>query len=1394
MHEKTQNTDAQAKVTISKQPHSKKKQFQSPYKTREGKLGPVNKSNPQPRSINPFDIKSSPTLDTYHAGLQANYGNAASVQRQTSAPIYKEKNKKSRPQGSVLQLSKKKEKQQQKEVKRQSNNNTSPVTPKKTSEKLPLKRRGASENESNLSSSQVTKKTKIEDNDKNSENQSLRGMAYNLHGFSHTKGGTEFSKKGGNKYNNRRSFVNGILSDVKNSLKNSSNADSAKSVLIKMLNDIKPNNENDEFQSKIKFTEEDKVVDLKNLETAVHQAMIAQEQNPKNEEQDNDQQKIEEETDETQKKETSDSIKQPLSNEVLNKLKENENYVSNLIQYFKNLTKVPQMSEGKEFIELIDKVKELRRLRKQLLYASFSITENENTTSLIQNLQKMAVYLQHKLADKGKKNYSADGDSIKLLDKELNKLAIVEKLKDVLNKAGLDFMLLNEMNNGIDIFKEEINDSKYEVKSGPLMVNKKTDGSNAQHEYYPLVYDKNKFTYEGYFYVGMNGVNKVERSVPQENEQKHQVNWQKPERKRELPENDYLDYRPIIVHRLTRKGERQSKEPQKEIWLGAVHTTPYGTEFDRRDIYKELEVPLKYLQTKAKDEGAQLIMGGDYYIAEEALVKNIDIDNENKEEGKEWLGTNAQPASNKLRNWSLKDKTAFNFTKNLAQLGLTDKRPITGTNKNNIGLQVADYYIISKDFEGNARAGLLHPETYQVYLLESEDQEISNYWLHLSDHLPVIIEVNPQEGYITPKGWDEELFKKNQEAFNNNVEQGKKTELNIEKGDYEPYEGLSAIITRILYYIYEQLKNISVELTKRIENTRTSIKKNGLTKENRQNISNLITLIGDNIDGKKLLQEIIENNQTETEIKEEVIPQMTSEKEFLDGYEMWKQETGKVGDQDTDQNKIEEEDSIKKIHKKGYVSDQGTDQNKIEEDNYDGLFFDVKINKKGYKSDQGIDRGGTNLCYLSTALNILAHTNYYNKLQNSNKLKEEDWTLLKDVLGKVKENKFVHQYELYEIYLLLKNKINLPDSPFKQHDAVEVVEAIIKQVRIEKDGFFYQTQKEVHNSSNFTNEEKDKYSHNDLPKLTKDGNKINVGGKEEMPVIPLPVWINNKSELVKLSDYLKAFLKQQNNNDTFRYVDKKDDNHRKSATKTTTHAALTKENLPSTIAFKRQILNYGKRIAPKLIYPKEFKMDNVKYKCTGEIRHNGGTKGGHYTSIAGGAYRDDKTIYNINQYNTNQAERAIYYLHYELEKKYQDESKRSKEYQDELREGIENAEWEMIKDRKDRLDTNMLCAFSKEYILKKLESSDRQLNTQYNGKIIEKGKSNSLFIESSDAKAQANKILKHLGAQEIQSNHNIYFRSKTSFKKGQEVTFYLEFYNFQRNIQVEAVNIQTKRR
>jgi hypothetical protein len=163
----------------------------------------------------------------------------------------------------------------------------------------------------------------------------------------------------------------------------------------------------------------------------------------------------------------------------------------------------------------------------------------------------------------------------------------------------LDAMILQEVNDPA-LLEEE--GSGFEVFKGPHLV---SGGENPQNEYYPLLLRENSGARVKIFTVDTRG--QMEQVA---NNQK--VKWDK----------GNGDYRPIVVY------EIQKSEEGKPVWIGVVHTTPESdqsggvAEFHRKEIYKEVEAGLEKLQTKAARKGIPLIIGGDFYLTSEAVVKS----------------------------------------------------------------------------------------------------------------------------------------------------------------------------------------------------------------------------------------------------------------------------------------------------------------------------------------------------------------------------------------------------------------------------------------------------------------------------------------------------------------------------------------------------------------------------------------------------------------------------------------------------------------------------------------------------------------------------------------------------------------------------------------------------
>jgi hypothetical protein len=78
--------------------------------------------------------------------------------------------------------------------------------------------------------------------------------------------------------------------------------------------------------------------------------------------------------------------------------------------------------------------------------------------------------------------------------------------------------------------------------------------------------------------------------------------------------NVKASYRGIVVHRF--------KQGKQEFWAGVLHTTPGGQDLDRREIWPQIEAPLKELHELAKQFKIPLLIGGDFYIPAEGMIKS----------------------------------------------------------------------------------------------------------------------------------------------------------------------------------------------------------------------------------------------------------------------------------------------------------------------------------------------------------------------------------------------------------------------------------------------------------------------------------------------------------------------------------------------------------------------------------------------------------------------------------------------------------------------------------------------------------------------------------------------------------------------------------------------------
>ncbi|GGH72230.1 hypothetical protein HNQ91_003394 [Filimonas zeae] len=574
-------------------------------------------------------------------------------------------------------------------------------------------------------------------------------------------------------------------------------------------------------------------------------------------------------------------LNQLRANEVVHQLKNNYGFITTLLQSFQNASLPPDGDEP-ALLHLISRVKELRQVIKAL-----STFQLENATNpLHQALGNLSKALNALINRKGSEEYRTDDMNLAVyLDKELNKYAIVSHLTSLLanNQLNLDFMLLNEMNRGILSFTSEVDrvtQHKYGVAQGPQMAAMNKEGQGTQREYYPLVYDKQKFDHKGYFYVGVQRTKTVSNRAYADDT----IEWMKPEKRKKLPSGSqqqtegYLDYRPIIVHRLTRKNAIPlPQQPQQEIWLAAVHTTPYGNEFDRQKIFKELEGPLKTLKTIANDRKAELIIGGDFYIAAEALAKVPD--------GDKMAGSKQQNAPGRLeidasvgdqnqnRNLRTRNGEVSSFTKHLSgdsfpttgwkgsnkNMGLADIRSITGTNKNSKGLQSADYFVLPGVDAHRVRVGLIDPRTKAIVELETDEKQISKHNFFFSDHL-----ISAIEKYATREDKEKaqvhgrlNMDKLDMIPENLTALKSDSRALKYDVGDFEPQPGTASIITTVLFRVWNRIKteldrnnNIAPhdlqkwgDLLVWIDTTRQRLKKRFYSSGDKENMNELIAVL-----------------------------------------------------------------------------------------------------------------------------------------------------------------------------------------------------------------------------------------------------------------------------------------------------------------------------------------------------------------------------------------------------------------------------------------------------------------------------------------------------------------------------------------------------------------------
>jgi len=221
------------------------------------------------------------------------------------------------------------------------------------------------------------------------------------------------------------------------------------------------------------------------------------------------------------------------------------------------------------------------------------------------------------------------------------------------NRDWLDVLALNEVNQGVDRLSHIPGAKMYK---GPHLMSVGPSRTIGQHEYYPLlvVERERDFTIAHHSCFAVDHEGRVDRG--------DEILWMKAKHKKTL-ENELgkaekrkstkkvkqqvklpmtvevtikktdtrqvrwqalPTCRPVVVHRL--KVDTGASQP---IWLnvGIVHTTPGGTEFERFEVYTQLETFFQMAAEKTYDEKGGLnlwIVAGDYYLLGESLVKTLE--------------------------------------------------------------------------------------------------------------------------------------------------------------------------------------------------------------------------------------------------------------------------------------------------------------------------------------------------------------------------------------------------------------------------------------------------------------------------------------------------------------------------------------------------------------------------------------------------------------------------------------------------------------------------------------------------------------------------------------------------------------------------------------------------
>ncbi len=227
-------------------------------------------------------------------------------------------------------------------------------------------------------------------------------------------------------------------------------------------------------------------------------------------------------------------------------------------------------------------------------------------------------------------------DSGEHASKNKLKLAAINQIVRT-NIEWLDLLALNEVNLGV----EEINSDLYSVHRGPKLWSVGPKKNVGQQEYYPLLITKRprdfEIKYVGWFAVQPNGeiseedpyrwikpANLAKRAgavseVEEHAKKKPRLNEEPEKPAKKLDISALPPHRPVVVHQLQIDGK-------VFVNVGIIHTTPGGNEFERVQVYGQLEKFFQGVRSGDYDQATDdlWLICGDFYLFSEALIYEKD--------------------------------------------------------------------------------------------------------------------------------------------------------------------------------------------------------------------------------------------------------------------------------------------------------------------------------------------------------------------------------------------------------------------------------------------------------------------------------------------------------------------------------------------------------------------------------------------------------------------------------------------------------------------------------------------------------------------------------------------------------------------------------------------------